>query len=373
MSAQPAPLAPPPARPPATCHPPLPPGDGPVEDGRRAPGGPDRAHPRAGRGDHARRRRPGAPDPDRRHRSVRRGRPAGPRRRSCRCGRALAQGPADHSRRAPAPCGDPDAGGPPRRTGGPRRSHIGHPSRRRPGRHRVPPAPRPARSGPARPRDRRHPRERRHPDVPRDRRPCGRGPGRRRPRRGRPVAPRPAGQHHRADRPRTGHARPGPGRPRCRGPGRRHRPGRHGDRQAGRRHQRRRGAHTTLFAPSTTRTRGRPWWRSAHSWRPSKPAARPPSGRWQRSRTARSPRFTCAQSWPARTARSCACPARARSNRPSSSDGASPARCSPTGALGTHGASSPTRQGPTTGPGSTTASGPLTAIGPTTAQRGSSE
>ena len=43
------------------------------------------------------------------------------------------------------------------------------------------------------------------------------------------------------------------------------------------------------------------------------------------------------------------------------------------GTAGTHGASSPTRQGPTTGPGPTTASGPLTAIGPTTAQRGSSE
>ena len=43
------------------------------------------------------------------------------------------------------------------------------------------------------------------------------------------------------------------------------------------------------------------------------------------------------------------------------------------GTPGTHGATSPTRQGPTTGHGPTTASGPNTVIGPTTAQRGSSE
>ena len=40
---------------------------------------------------------------------------------------------------------------------------------------------------------------------------------------------------------------------------------------------------------------------------------------------------------------------------------------------GTHGASSPTRQGATTGSGSTTATGQIAAVGPTTAQRGSSE
>jgi hydroxymethylbilane synthase len=43
------------------------------------------------------------------------------------------------------------------------------------------------------------------------------------------------------------------------------------------------------------------------------------------------------------------------------------------GTAGTHGASSPTRQGSPTGPGPTTANGPITAVGPTTAHQGSSQ